>query len=64
MKIRITGTKEECQAAAEIYTAMMGNPNIKSLEISSLYPNRAPSNLYRIYIDIGYINQKAIPKLY
>jgi hypothetical protein len=46
VKIRLTGTREECAAAAdalfEVFTVQ---------ELSDFYPNRGTSSLGRVYLD-------------
>lgn len=54
MKIRITGTKPECQIASDYYNSLRGQPNIKYVCVSGFYPNRGSSELYRVYIEIEY----------
>ncbi len=55
MKIRVMGTKEECELAQEYYKEFVhNNEQVQSYSISDLYANRGNSNLYRVYIDITY----------
>ncbi len=54
MKIRITGTKPECQIASSYYNSLRGQPNVKYVCISGFYPNRGSSELFRVYIEIEY----------
>ncbi len=55
MKIRVMGTKEECELAQEYYKEFVQNNDcVQSYSISDLYANRGNSNLYRVYIDINY----------
>ncbi len=55
MKIRVMGTKAECELAQEYYREFVkNNACVKSYSISELYANRGDSNLYRVYIDIDY----------
>ncbi len=55
MKIRVMGTKEECELAQEYYKEFVyNNEQVQSYSISDLYANRGNSNLYRVYIDINY----------
>lgn len=50
MKIRIMGTKAECEAARAFYASL--EPNLKSLTVSRLYPNRGSNTVFRLYIDM------------
>lgn len=52
MKIRIMGTKDECEQVARFFLSQRGKDNVSSVEVSSLYPNRAPSNLFRLYVEV------------
>lgn len=45
------GTQEECEIMADKFLSLRQN-NI-SVETSVLYANRAPSNLYRLYVEIN-----------
>lgn len=55
MKIRVMGTKAECELAQEYYKEFATNNEcVKDYYISKLYPYRGDSNLYRVYIDINY----------
>ena len=55
MKIRVMGTKAECELAQEYYKEFVhNNEQVQSYSISDLYANRGDSNLYRVYIDITY----------
>ena len=54
MKIRVIGTKEECEVAKRYYNGLRENPQTKSVEISRLYPCRGSSELFRIYIEVNY----------
>ncbi len=53
MKIRVTGTKDECEQA-QVYYGKFGRDSelVKSCTVSNLYPNRNSVNQYRVYIDI------------
>jgi hypothetical protein len=46
MKLRITGTREECAAAVEALPAAL-----TVREVSGFYPNRGGSELGRVYLD-------------
>ena len=48
MKIRVMGTKEECEQARRYYSALSGDENVKSVSISELYPNRNSFNIFRV----------------
>ncbi len=53
MKIRVTGTKQECEQAQQYYSKFGTNKEmVRSCSISILYPNRNSVNQYRVYIDI------------
>ena len=54
MKIRVMGSKEECESAREMFLAQRGEPTVARVEVSTLYANRAPSKEVRLYIDIVY----------
>ena len=57
MKIRIMGTKAECEAARAFYASL--EPNLKSLTVSRLYPNRGSNTVFCLYIDMEhYQNQE------
>lgn len=57
MKIRITGTKQECEQAQDYYGNFgRNNELVKSCTASNLYPNRNSINQYRVYIDIECID--------
>lgn len=58
MKIRVTGTKAECEHAAKYYQYMSESPDIKYVSVSELYPNRGSNQLFRVYIDIEYYTVK------
>lgn len=61
MKIRITGTKTECEAAAEVYRQMETDSEVAYCSVSKLYPCRESDKLYRIYIELVY-NKKEVKK--
>lgn len=61
MKIRITGTKTECEAAAEVYRQMETSSEVAYCSVSKLYPCRESDKLYRIYIELVY-NKKEVKK--
>lgn len=50
MKIRIMGTKQECEAMRQFFEENLSDD--VGYSVSGLYPNRGQSNLYRIYIDL------------
>lgn len=54
MKIRVIGTKEECETARTYYDGLRKDPQTKSVEISRLYPCRGSAELFRIYIEVNY----------
>jgi hypothetical protein len=45
MRIRLSGTEDECRTTAEAISTVLD-----VLEISRPYPNRPPSRLVRLYI--------------
>lgn len=53
MKIRIMGTREECEQAQRYYSQFLNSDMVNHCSISRLYPNRNSVNQYRIYIDIS-----------
>lgn len=54
MKIRIMGTKDECELARKYYRELEKDPNVKSVVVSMLYANRGSSTVFRVYVDIEY----------
>ena len=52
MKIRVMGTREECEQAQRFYTQLSKGDNVISSSVSGLYPNRGSTNQYRVYIEI------------
>lgn len=54
MKIRVIGTKAECETAKRYYDSLRKHPQTKSVEVSKLYPSRYSRELFRIYIEIEY----------
>lgn len=54
MKIRITGTKDECELAKSYYLELGKQENVKSVEVSRFYPNRDSVNQYRVYVTVEY----------
>ena len=54
MKIRIMGTKDECELARKYYRELEKDANVKSVVVSDLYANRGSSTVFRVYIDIEY----------
>lgn len=61
MKIRLMGTREECEIYAE---ALRQNAGPLILEISAFYPNRGGGKLGRVYIETREINETNAGKLY
>ena len=51
MKIRIMGTKAECEAMAQFFADNLSEE--AGYSISGLYPNKGNTNLYRIYVDVA-----------
>lgn len=54
MKLRVMGTRDECEIARAYYAALEAQANIKYVSVSTLYPNRNSDKLFRVYIDIEY----------
>ncbi|MDE7107176.1 MAG: hypothetical protein K2O39_02515 [Clostridiales bacterium] len=52
MKIRVMGTREECEQAQRFYTQLSKGDNVLSSSVSELYPNRGSTNQFRVYIEI------------
>lgn len=52
MKIRVMGTKAECEQAQRFYNVFGQSENVLSCSVSALYPNRGSVNQYRVYVDI------------
>ena len=53
MKIRIMGTREECEQARLYYSQFLNNKAVSSCSVSRLYSNRNSTNQYRIYIEVS-----------
>lgn len=54
MKIRITGTKDECILAQKYYLRFGESEDVSYCSVSGLYPNRNSINQYRVYVDISF----------
>ncbi len=54
MKMRIMGTKDECELARKYYRELEKDTNVKSVVVSDLYANRGSSTVFRVYVDIEY----------
>ena len=54
MKIRIMGTKDECELARKYYRELEKDANVKKVVVSAPYANRGSSTEFRVYIDIEY----------
>lgn len=54
MKIRITGTQDECILAQKYYNRFGLSEDISYCSVSNLYPNRNSINQFRVYVDITY----------
>ncbi len=52
MKIRVMGTKAECEQAQRFYNVFGKGENVSYCTVSGLYPNRGSVNQYRVYIEI------------
>lgn len=53
MKIRIMGTREECEQARRYYSQFLNSDMVSYCSISNLYPNRNSINQYRLYVDVS-----------
>ena len=54
MKIRVMGTKRECEIAQEYYLALEKERNVKCVNVSRLYPNRGSNTVFRVYVEVEY----------
>lgn len=54
MKIRIMGTRSECEIAQGYYSALEKDVNVKCVTVSGLYPNRGSTTVFRVYVDVEY----------
>lgn len=52
MKIRVMGTREECEQARRFYERLGRGNNILHSTVSGLYPNRGSNNQFRVYVEI------------
>ncbi len=52
MKIRVMGTKAECEQAQRFYETFGRGGNVNYCSVSELYPNRGSINQYRVYVEI------------
>lgn len=52
MKIRVMGTKVECEQAQRFYESFGRGENVNYCSVSRLYPNRGSINQYRVYVEI------------
>lgn len=52
MKIRVTGTREECEQAQRFYGHLGKGDNVLYSSVSGLYPNRGSNNQFRVYVEI------------
>lgn len=57
MKIRVTGTKNECLAAMGYYRELEKDSNVKYVQISTLYPNGGSNTVFRLYVEVEYYNE-------
>ena len=55
MKIRVMGTKAECEQAQSYYNELAKNDMVDYCTVSPLYQNRGSKNMYRVYIDVAYV---------
>lgn len=54
MKIRIMGTRSECEVAQGYYSALEKEVNVKRVTVSGLYPNRGSTMEFRVYVEVEY----------
>lgn len=54
MKIRVMGTKDECELARKYYRELEKDANVKKVVVSDPYANRGSSTVFRVYVDIEY----------
>ena len=54
MKIRIMGTKSECEKAAAAFREKEQEPNVAFCAVSKLYACRGSDKLFRLYVEIIY----------
>lgn len=59
MKIRVMGTREECEQARRFYSHLADGENTEFASVSGLYPNRGSTNQYRVYIEIVCKSEKS-----
>ena len=52
MKIRVMGTKIECEQAQAFYRSFGQGENVSYCTVSGLYPNRGSVNQFRVYIEV------------
>ena len=62
MKIRVWGTKDECELARDYYLNLGKQENVKSVEVSRLYPNRGSVNQFRVYATVEYYTSMETPQ--
>ena len=60
MKIRIMGTRAECEYVSNYYRQLSESPEIKYIIVSGLYPNRGSSNIFRVNVEVEYLNTSLI----
>ncbi len=51
MKIRIMGTKHECEVMQDFFRKKL--QNCKGYSVSRLYANRGSTDIYRLYIEFN-----------
>lgn len=67
MKIRVMGSKDECNVAAAYYRELEKDPNVKLVQVSNLYANRGSSTAFRLYVEVEYytttetVNARQLP---
>ncbi len=57
MKIRVIGTKEECEVAKRYYNGLREHSQTKSVSVSKFYPCRGSAELFRVYIEVEYYDE-------
>ncbi|MBQ8291890.1 MAG: hypothetical protein IJX88_05245 [Clostridia bacterium] len=63
MKLRVWGTKPECEAALSYYRQLEEDPNVMYVQVSKLYGDRGSSKLFRLYIEVMYHSEPVLPMI-
>jgi hypothetical protein len=56
MKLRVTGTMDEIDAAKDYYTELERSVEVKFVSISKPYPCRESKGLFRLYVEVQFKN--------